>query len=100
MSSSVDVCRLKPVALGLAIAVLSALSLLFVVFTALCFGVGFPWLGIIASIYVGFNLSFIGIIIGLVWAIIDGFIAGIVLAWLYNAFSCCGCPMKSRESDA
>ena len=70
------------------------------VFTALCFGVGVPWLGIIASIYVGFNLSFIGIIIGLVWAIIDGFVVGIILAWSYNAFSCCGCPMKSRKSDA
>lgn len=99
MSSSVAVCRLKPVALGLAVAVLSALSFLFVVFIALFFGIGFPWLDIIASVYVGFNLSFLGIVIGLVWAIVDGFIAGTVLAGLYNVFSCCGCPVKPRESD-
>ena len=83
---------LKPVALGLAFAILWVISLLSVVFMALVFGVGFPWLGILASVYIGFSLTFWGVVIGIVWAFVDGFVGGFLLAWLYNWLSgCCRC---------
>lgn len=37
--------------------------------------------------YRGYNISFTGAIIGLVWAFVDGAIGGAIFAWLYNWLS-------------
>lgn len=39
------------------------------------------WLG---RIYRGYEISPLGSVIGLVWALVDGLIGGAVFAWLYN----------------
>jgi hypothetical protein len=39
---------------------------------------------LLGRIYRGYNLSPIGSVIGLGWAFADGFIGGVVFAWLYN----------------
>ncbi|NIP17910.1 MAG: hypothetical protein GWM87_06960 [Xanthomonadales bacterium] len=39
------------------------------------------WIG---SIYIGYNISPLGSIIGAAWGFVDGLIGGAVLAWLYN----------------
>ncbi|QKQ23916.1 hypothetical protein HUE58_01715 [Candidatus Ruthia endofausta] len=36
------------------------------------------------SIYLGYGLDFMDIIIGMVWTFFDAAIAGFVIAWLYN----------------
>ena len=41
-------------------------------------------IGFFSSIYLGYSLSFTGILIGMVWAFIDAAIGGWLLAWLYN----------------
>lgn len=38
----------------------------------------------IGRIYRGFNISPVGSLIGLIWALIDGTIGGAIFAWLYN----------------
>lgn len=38
----------------------------------------------IGRVYLGYSISPLGSIIGLVWASIDGLIAGAIFAWLYN----------------
>ncbi len=38
----------------------------------------------ISSVYLGYRISPLGSIIGLVWAAVDGLIAGAIFAWLYN----------------
>ncbi len=38
----------------------------------------------IERIYRGYDISPIGSIIGLIWALIDGTIGGAIFAWLYN----------------
>ena len=40
----------------------------------------------IKSVYIGYELSLIGIIVGIAWAFLDGFIGGAVVAWVYNRF--------------
>lgn len=40
-----------------------------------------PFLG---HIYRGYNISPAGSVIGLLWALADGAIAGAIFAWLYN----------------
>ena len=39
---------------------------------------------LIGRVYVGYNISPLGSLIGLVWASIDGLILGAIFAWLYN----------------
>lgn len=34
--------------------------------------------------YLGYNVSAIGSIIGLIWGFFDGLISGAIFAWLYN----------------
>ena len=38
----------------------------------------------IGRVYRGYTLSPTGSFIGLMWALVDGFIGGAVFAWLYN----------------
>jgi hypothetical protein len=38
----------------------------------------------IGRIYRGYSLSPTGSFIGLIWALLDGFIGGVIFAWLYN----------------
>jgi len=42
---------------------------------------------LIGKIYRGYNISFIGSLIGFLWAFIDGIIGGAIFAWLYNTLS-------------
>jgi len=38
----------------------------------------------IGRIYLGYSISPEGSVIGMVWAFVDGTVAGLVFAWLYN----------------
>jgi len=50
---------------------------------------------IIGQVYRGFNISPIGSLIGLVWALADGAIGGAIFAWLYNCFTSRGSSKSS-----
>ncbi len=39
---------------------------------------------LIGQVYRGFNISPLGSVIGLIWALVDGMIGGAIFAWLYN----------------
>lgn len=39
---------------------------------------------LIGRIYLGYNISPLGAVIGLVWALVDGLVGGAVFAFLYN----------------
>jgi hypothetical protein len=73
----------QPLALGVAIGVLWAIYVVFVGIAAM-FGWGNAIVDALASLYIGYGASIIGAIIGAVWAFVDGFIAGVVIAWIYN----------------
>jgi hypothetical protein len=42
---------------------------------------------IIGQIYRGFSISPLGSLIGLGWALADGFVVGLVFAWLYHVLN-------------
>jgi hypothetical protein len=73
----------QPLALGVAIGVLWAIYVVFVGIAAM-FGWGNAIVDALASLYIGYAATIIGAIIGAVWAFVDGFIAGVVIAWIYN----------------
>lgn len=39
---------------------------------------------LIGRLYRGYNISPMGSLIGLAWALVDGLIGGAIFAWLYN----------------
>jgi hypothetical protein len=45
---------------------------------------------LIARLYRGYSISPAGSVIGLVWALADGFAGGLVFAWLYNLIAARG----------
>jgi len=75
--------RLSPNALGVAAGILWAAYVLSVGITAM-FGWGVALVDAISSLYLGYGPSIPGAIIGAVWGFVDGYIAGVVIAWLYN----------------
>jgi len=42
---------------------------------------------LLGHIYRGYNVSPIGSVIGLVWALFDGLVGGAIFAWLYNTLA-------------
>ena len=75
--------KCSPNALGVAIGVLWAIYVLFCGIAAM-FGWGVALVEALSSLYIGYAPSVSGALIGAVWAFIDGYIAGVVIAWIYN----------------
>jgi hypothetical protein len=75
--------KCQPFALGIAIGVLWAIYVFSVGITAM-FGWGNALVEALASLYLGYNASIVGAIIGAIWAFVDGLVAGVVIAWIYN----------------
>lgn len=73
-------------AFGIACAVLwGACVLLLGLGNLLWPGYGLAFLGMVSSIYPGYEIGGFGsVIVGTLYALVDGFIGGVVLAWVYN----------------
>jgi len=59
---------------------------------------GGPLLDLLSSIYFGFNGTFKGSVIGLLWGLFDGFIFGVLVALIYN-FVVNHCSCRSCKSS-
>lgn len=46
-----------------------------------------PVIEFLSTFYLGLKATLTGALIGGVWAFVDGFIGGIIFAWLYNKIS-------------
>jgi len=75
--------KLQPLALGVAFGVLWAFYVVCAGIMAM-FGWGAGLVSALASFYIGYGASIVGALIGGVWAFIDGFVAGAIIAWIYN----------------
>ena len=75
--------KLNASALGIALGISWVACIVFVGITAM-FGWGTAWVEGLSSLYIGYQASILGIIIGSCWAFLDGFIGGVMIAWIYN----------------
>ena len=78
--------KLRPLALGLAGGIVWGASIFVATFWILITGSAGTTIALIGKFYLGYSVSIGGAFIGLVWGFADGFVAGLVIAWLYNAF--------------
>ncbi len=51
---------------------------------------------VVSSVYIGYKAGFWGGIIGAIWAFVDWFIGGVIIAWFYNM--CTGCCRSKCKS--
>lgn len=75
--------KLSVNALGVGVGAMWAVSIFFFGIAAM-FGWGEALVRSWASLYIGFGASFIGAVIGAVWAFVDGYVGGVIIAWVYN----------------
>lgn len=73
-------------ALGLSFGVVSGFAVLLMsVFAMNNYGV--EMVQLIGTVYPGYDASIKGAALGLVYGFLDGYIGGLIIAWLYNKFN-------------
>lgn len=88
--------RICSVALGLAFAVVWAFVVVLMGLMAMNGSYGQVFVHFVGSFYIGYASTSMGIFIGFIWAFLDAFFCGLIVAWLYNLFAghCCKCLDK------
>ncbi|OGO95571.1 MAG: hypothetical protein A3F41_03965 [Coxiella sp. RIFCSPHIGHO2_12_FULL_44_14] len=96
---SKECAKLSAINFGLASGITWALGVLILGWVGWLSGWGLRMVDVFASVYWGFTPTFWGTIVGAIWAFVDFFIGGLILAAIYNACSACGkgCSMHSKE---
>lgn len=69
---------------GLAVGITFAIGALFLGLTSWLFDYGNAWVELMSTVYIGYSATLLGSIIGTIFAFVDGFIGGIIFAWIYN----------------
>ena len=87
------------VSFGLALGITSAVFIFLLGVVATLFGWGIEFAQSLASLYIGFGPTFAGTIAGAVWAFVDGLIAGMLIAWLYNKIVTRHGPRQRKSSQ-
>jgi len=76
---------LHPGKVGLSVGITFALAVFILGLAPVFFSDwGMFWVNALSTVYLGYNASFVGAIIGAVWAFFDGFIGGLIFAIIYN----------------
>lgn len=88
--------RLCPPALGLALGVFWGVAILIVGLLAHFASYGTAFVTSMGMLYIG-GPSVLGSILAGFIGFVDGFIAGVIIAWLYNLFANCKC-LKTEKS--
>ena len=79
--------KLHPLALGLSLGVLWGISIFIIGLIAHFFIYGRAFVLTMGTIYIGYHPSILGSIVGGIIGFIDAYIAGVIIAWLYNCFA-------------
>jgi hypothetical protein len=79
--------KLNILAFALACGILWGLGLFALTWWVIAFDGATAEPTLIGRVYRGYNISPTGSLVGLLWALPDGFAGGVILAWLYNLFA-------------
>ncbi|OIO80414.1 hypothetical protein AUJ84_03580 [Candidatus Pacearchaeota archaeon CG1_02_32_132] len=75
-------CDVRKLALSLGLT--WSLGIFVLGLAAMFWGWGTGVVILLGTLYLGYDSTFLGSIIGAVWAFVDGFVAGWLIAWIYN----------------
>jgi len=79
--------KLNVKAFGPTCGIVWGLGLFFLTWWAIAFDGATGERTLIGQLYRGYTISPMGSLIGLAWAFFDGWIGGVVFAWLYNVLA-------------
>ncbi len=79
--------KLNVKAMGLAFGILWSVEVIALGLLAAFANWGTPWVDFIGFLYIGYKPTLLGSLIGGVWALVDGAIAGVLIAFVYNRFA-------------
>ncbi len=74
------------ISFGLALGVTFTIVVFLLGIMAAAFGWGVQIAAALSSLYIGYGPTFVGSIAGAVWGFANGFVIGVLIAWLYNRF--------------
>ena len=85
-------CKVHALSLGLTLGIIWGLGMFLTGLLATwCEAWGHKFVEVMGSIYIGFEPTYLGSVIGLAWGFVDAFIGGLIIAWIYNCFLRCCC---------
>jgi hypothetical protein len=87
MAATQQRVMLDVLSLGAAVGITAATFIFLLGIFASLTGWGAPMAGALSSMFIGFGPSIAGAVAGAVWGFFDGFVAGAMIAWLYNRFT-------------
>jgi len=76
--------KLDPKAFGLSLGIVWSVCAFLLGVLSMCCDWGTGLVNAFSSLYIGYEATLTGSLIGAVWAFFDAAIGGIVIAWLYN----------------
>ena len=82
--------KLHAVGLGLALGIVSAVFIFITGLFAIQ-GYAVEYVNMMGKIYVGYGPTFLGALLGAIWAFINGFVMGVIVAAIYNCIVCSHC---------
>ena len=81
--------RLSVLGLGISLGLVWAITLLILAAGSACLGIGDEFVKLLGSLYVGYDASLLGSLIGFAWGFVDAFVGGVLIALVYNGVTCC-----------
>lgn len=81
--------KLCPISIGVALGITKGLGFFLLGLSAMQYGYGIPLVDMLSSLYPGFAATVVGSFKGAAWGLFDGFICGVIFAWIYNLCVCC-----------
>lgn len=100
MGSKCKCMRLSATAFGVSLGIITGIFMMFFAWSAWWWDFGTSIVDQWASVYPGFSASIAGGFIGLGWGFLEGFVLGVLWAWVYNiCLCCCRCCYCCATSD-
>ena len=98
MGGKCECRRLSPIAFGVSLGIITGLSMMLFALSSWLWGYGAPMIEQWGSVFPGVGASLKGSFIGLAWGFLEGYILGLLWAWVYNICLCCcrSCPCCER----
>ena len=87
-------CKICPVSLGLSLGVFWGVSIFLMGLLAHFYMYGRPFVAAVGQLYIGYDPSIVGSLLGGFIGFVDAFVMGYIIAWLYNLYSSCGKDCK------
>ena len=88
--------ELRKRALGMSLGLLWGLAIMLGTWWLLLMDAPGEMISKLSEFYLGYSYSWGGAIIGFLWGFVDGFIAGVLIAWLYGVF--CNMIYKNKTT--